>query len=128
MTDYSKFKVLFLVLVYVVCAYTGFQKFYGTGAATQGGGPRQPTIAYSVCDKLMSKVDINDNDKRVRCKKGVDRANTESKIKCAQYFSQLVTCRQRTRAPCQTQLSNFENCVNTILTQYVEEELGESGR
>jgi hypothetical protein len=126
MTDHSKLKVLVLVLVYIMCGYTAFQKFYGSGA-TVTPGFKQPTIDYSVCNKMIAKsaagTGIGKEEKMSRCKRGVDKANKEAKSKCAQYFSQLATCQKRTRSPCHTQFSNFENCVNTILTGFVDEEL-----
>jgi hypothetical protein len=120
MPDYSKFKVLLLVLVYIVCAYTAGQKFYGSSAGTLGIR-QQPSIDYSVCRKFIDKTATEDEN--VRCRQAVDRANTEAKSKCSQYFLQLSACQSRTRTPCQTQMSNFENCVNTILSYNVKEEL-----
>lgn len=119
MADYSKFKLVLLVLVYVVCAYTAFLKFYGS--ASNVNSVPQPTIDYSVCRKFLGKTE-GDAERKDRCRHGVDRANKEAKSKCSQYFTQLTSCQSRTRTPCQTQFSNFENCVNTLLTFYVEEE------
>ena len=120
MPDFSKFKVLLLVLVYVACAYTAFQRFYSSSGGTQYRTTQQPLIQHSVCRKFIGKAGTEEDS--VRCREAVDRANIEAKSKCSQYFSQLTTCQSRTRAPCQTQLSNFENCVNTILTHTVKAE------
>ena len=119
MSDRSSFKVALLVIVYLICAYTAYQKFYGSGS-TSNSMIRQPMIDKSVCRKFISNID--DKNEKKKCEKAVNQANKEAQVKCAQYFSQLKSCQSRSRAACRTQASNFESCVNAILTDAVKSE------
>ena len=119
MTDHSKLKACLLLLVYAYCAYSAFRKFYGTNSSTPTSR-KQGQIRYDICNKFVDKGKGSNAD-MIHCKQAVDAANLEASSKCSQYFQQFTTCTSRTHLPCQTQKVNFENCVNTILEQHMNE-------
>lgn len=110
-SDYVKIAILLLLTL--LCVFSGFQRFpIFTSSDKTSRNKLSITTNYSVCESLRGSK----NDQMSQCIKDMDFAFATARSVCANYLSAANNCISVGNGNCRGQISVLESCVDAVIT------------